>query len=253
MTPMDENLTALFLEFSRKQLLEQYWPRLEECVELLDEEQVWWRPNEASNSIGNLLLHLNGNVRQWLVVSFGRQVDQRNRPLEFSEHGPVPKSVLMEQLGATVRQACDVLARLTAADLLAAREIQGYKTRGLDVVFHVVEHFGQHFGQIAYITKIVTERGLGFYKELDKTGRIIRFREKDSAGGKGCISTGIYVIRREIFEGIKKDKVISLEKELLPALVSKRLFGYVTRGRFIDIGIPETYRVAKAYLRGFVA
>jgi hypothetical protein len=70
MTGDDENVTGLFLEFSRKKLLEHYWPRLKASVETLTEEQVWWRPNEASNSIGNLILHLNGNVGQWLVDSF---------------------------------------------------------------------------------------------------------------------------------------------------------------------------------------
>ena len=64
------NVTALFLEFSQHKLLQHYWPRLRASVETLTDEQVWWRPNEASNSIGNLLLHLNGNVRQWLVDSF---------------------------------------------------------------------------------------------------------------------------------------------------------------------------------------
>ncbi len=167
----DVDLSALFLDFSRRQLLEQYWPRLKQCVELLSEQQIWWRPNDASNSIGNLLLHLNGNVRQWLLTSFARQEDLRNRPLEFSEEGPLPKSVLMERLGATVQQACDVLARLTTEDLLAQYEIQGYKLRGLEAIYHVVEHFGQHFGQISYIAKSLTSRDLGFYKELNQTGR----------------------------------------------------------------------------------
>jgi len=75
---------SLFLEFSRNKLLEQYWPRLRGCVESLTDEQVWWRPNEASNSIGNLILHLDGNVRQWLVSSFNRLEDARDRPAEFS-------------------------------------------------------------------------------------------------------------------------------------------------------------------------
>jgi uncharacterized damage-inducible protein DinB len=167
----DLDFSALFLDFSRRQLLEQYWPRLKQCVEPLNDDQIWWRPNEASNSIGNLLLHLNGNVSQWLLTSFARQQDLRNRPLEFSEQGPLPKSVLVERLGTTIQQACDLLARLTSADLLATYEIQGYKVRGLEAIYHVVEHFGQHFGQISYIAKSVTGRDLGFYKELNKTGR----------------------------------------------------------------------------------
>jgi hypothetical protein len=68
--PQQEELAADFLEFSREELVEQYWPRLRTCIESLTDEQVWWRPNDASNRVGNLLLHLNGNVRQWLISSF---------------------------------------------------------------------------------------------------------------------------------------------------------------------------------------
>ena len=80
----ENNVHSAFLTLSHHKLLEQYWPRLRACVESLTDEQVWWRPNEASNSIGNLILHLNGNVRQWLVSSFRESADVRNRPAEFS-------------------------------------------------------------------------------------------------------------------------------------------------------------------------
>jgi len=171
MTATDPNMTALFLEFSRKKLLEQYWPRLRACVESLTDEQIWWRPNEASNSIGNLLLHLNGNVRQWLVGSFNRQEDGRNRSAEFAAEGGLSASELLERLGATMQQASVVLARLTEADLLAPYEIQGYHMHGLDAVYQVVEHFALHYGQIVYIVKTLDGQDLGFNRELSKTGR----------------------------------------------------------------------------------
>ncbi len=167
----ERNTATLFLEFSRRKLLEQYWPRLRECVESLTDEQVWHRPNGASNSVGNLILHLDGNVRQWLVVSFNRQEDTRDRPAEFNERKVIPASSLVEQLGATMQQAADVLARLTETDLLTAFEIQGYKVSGLDAVYQVVEHFGMHYGQILYITKMLRGEDLGLHKELNKTGR----------------------------------------------------------------------------------
>ena len=162
---------SLFLTFSRNKLITQYWPRLQACVESLTDDQVWWRPNEASNSIGNLMLHLNGNMRQWIVAAFNRQEDRRNRPAEFAEHGPMPRAELVTKLGATVREAEQVLARLTEADLLAEYDIQGYHVHGLDAVYQVIEHFGLHYGQIAYITKMLRDADLGFYKELGKTGR----------------------------------------------------------------------------------
>jgi uncharacterized damage-inducible protein DinB len=176
----DPALASLFLEFSRKKLLGQYWPRLRECVESLTDEQVWWRPNEASNSIGNLILHLNGNVRQWLVDSFNRSEDQRDRPAEFSQREGLSAAALLEKLAATMDQAAAVLARLTTEDLLAPYEIQGYHVTGLDAVYQVVEHFGLHYGQIAYITKGLEGKDLGFYRELARTGRA----DRTVSGGK---------------------------------------------------------------------
>jgi uncharacterized damage-inducible protein DinB len=171
MTAVDADITTLFLDFSRQKLLEQYWPRLRKCVEPLSDEQLWWRPNQASNSIGNLILHLNGNVGQWLVASFNGQEDHRNRPAEFNEQNLISASTLLGQLGATLQQASQVLARLTHADLIAPYEIQGYKVTGLDAVYQVVEHFGLHYGQILYIVKTLNGADLGLYRELNKTGR----------------------------------------------------------------------------------
>ncbi len=171
MSTTGAELTTLFIEFSRKKLLEQYWPRLRTCVEPLTTEQVWWRPNEASNSVGNLILHLNGNVGQWLVASFNKLDDRRDRPTEFNAKEAVGVSGLIEKLGATMQQAAGVLARLTESDLLASYEIQGYTVRGLDAVYQVVEHFGLHYGQILYIAKNLSGKDLGFYRELSKTGR----------------------------------------------------------------------------------
>ncbi len=166
-----ETVTTLFLEHSRSKLLDQYWPRLRECAESLTDEQIWWRPNEACNSVGNLVLHLNGNVRQWLVASFNRLEDGRDRPAEFGQREVVPKSVLLENLGATMQQVSEVLARLTEADLLMPMNIQGYEVTGLRAVYQVVEHFGLHYGQILYVTKMLRGEDLGYYKELSKTGR----------------------------------------------------------------------------------
>lgn len=172
MPSTDRDLTRLFLDFSRQKLLGQYWPRLRACIEGLADEQIWWRPNEASNSIGNLILHLNGNVRQWLVDSFNRAEDKRDRPAEFNRREGLSAAELLASLDATMNEAASVLARLTADDLLAPYEIQGYHVHGLDAVYQVVEHFGLHYGQIAYITKAFAGKDLEFYRELSETGRI---------------------------------------------------------------------------------
>jgi uncharacterized damage-inducible protein DinB len=165
------DLTPAFLAVSRAKLLDEYLPRLRAAVESLTDEQIWWRPNDASNSIGNLLLHLNGNVRQWLIASFSRQPDTRQRPAEFAERDHLPARTLLDRLAATLDEAAAILSRLTAEDLAAPMQIQGYSTTGLTAVYHVVEHFGLHYGQIVYITKMLQARDLGFYKQLDATGR----------------------------------------------------------------------------------
>lgn len=171
MTHPETELASVFLEFSRTKLLGQFWPRMKECVAPLSDEQIWWRPNEASNSIGNLLLHLDGNVRQWLVDSFNKNQDQRNRPTEFTAQSGLSALDLLGRLGATLDEAAKVLDRLTVDELLAPYEIQGYHVRGLDAVYQVVEHFGLHYGQIVYIVKSLLAKDLGFYKELNKSGR----------------------------------------------------------------------------------
>jgi hypothetical protein len=171
MTQPETELASVFLEFSRTKLLGQFWPRMKQCVAPLTTEQVWWRPNEASNSIGNLLLHLDGNVRQWLVDSFNKNQDQRDRPAEFAAQSGLSAADLLSRLGATLDEVAKVLDRLTVDELLAPYEIQGYHVRGLDAVYQVVEHFGLHYGQIVYIVKYLLGKDLGFYKELKKTGR----------------------------------------------------------------------------------
>lgn len=171
MTADEPDLSAHFLDVSRRTLLEEYWPRMRGCVESLSDDQVWWRPNEASNSIGNLLLHLNGNVRQWLVTSFTGVDDARDRPAEFAERAIVSTAALVRQLDATLQEASVVLARLTSSDLLRTLHIQGYDVSGLHAVYHVVEHFGMHYGQVLYVTKLLRAESLGFYRHLDATGR----------------------------------------------------------------------------------
>jgi Protein of unknown function (DUF1572) len=162
---------SLFLAFSRAKLGTQYWPRLRACVHSLSDDQIWWRPNPSSNAIGNIILHLNGNLRQWLVDSFNRREDHRDRPSEFSAQGNIAGAELLARLGATIHEGLAVIDRLTEAELTAPYEIQGYHVTGLDAVYQVVEHFGLHYGQIAYITKMLRDVDLGFYSDLRETGR----------------------------------------------------------------------------------
>lgn len=174
MTDAALETATLFVEFSRHKLLEQYWPRLRSCVESLNDDQVWWRPNDSSNSIGNLVLHLNGNVTQWLIAPFQHLEDTRDRPAEFSRKDGIVPTTLLADMQKTMTGAAAVFSALTKAELHAHFDIQGYHVTGLHAVYQVVEHFGLHYGQIAYITKLLRGSDLGFYRELSATGRTVR-------------------------------------------------------------------------------
>ena len=164
------SVSDLFLDYSRYRL-EQDWLRLRGCIERLTDEQVWWRPNERSNSVGNLVLHLNGNVRQWLVASFSGADDLRNRSAEFAERRGPTRAALLEQMDATLRDALAILSRLTETDLRRSLDIQGDTVSGTAAVYQVVEHLAMHYGQVLYVTKMLRDEDLGFYRHLDGTGR----------------------------------------------------------------------------------
>jgi uncharacterized damage-inducible protein DinB len=152
-----------FLAEARRHLAEDYLPKLERCLERLTDEQVWWRAGEHSNSLGNLLLHLEGNLRQWVVCGAGGREDLREREREFAERRAVPREELLAGLRAAVAEAGDVLAGLDASALLETRRVQGLDVTLLSAVFHAVEHFSMHTGQIILLTKMLTGGDLAFY------------------------------------------------------------------------------------------
>lgn len=152
-----------FIEKARSLLREDYLPKIERCLEKLTDEQVWWRAGEESNSIGNLLLHLCGNARQWIVSSIGGAPDGRVRQQEFDQRETIPRSELVSKLRETLDEVDAVLARLDDGKLLERRTIQGDDVTVLEAIFHVVEHFSMHTGQIILITKMLTGSDMKFY------------------------------------------------------------------------------------------
>lgn len=151
---MSEEIVSEFKNRARHYLLESYLPKIEKCVARLSEEDVWWRPAEASNSVGNLLLHLTGNVRQWILGGVGGKEIERARQREFDERAHIPKDELLANLSAAVREAVEIIAALDESESLERRTIQGSDVTKLAAIFHVVEHFSQHTGQIIVITKM---------------------------------------------------------------------------------------------------
>ena len=147
--------------------------RIRHCLGQLTDEQIWWRNSSEQNSIGNLILHLCGNVRQWIVAGLGGTADVRNRPAEFSERGPIPKNDLLQRLEATVRQACLVLNHQQAYDLLRTRRIQGQDLTGLKAIFDSVPHFRGHTQEIIYMTRVMCGSAYKFaWKPPDEGGRM---------------------------------------------------------------------------------
>ncbi len=154
---------AAFIEQARYFLMHEYGPRMMRCLETMSDEDIWWQPNAHCNSVGNLILHLCGNMRQWIISGIGEAPDTRRRSQEFSERGPLPKADLKERLQSTLNQADRVLATFDLSRLTEPKTIQGFATTHFKAIFHVVEHFGQHLGQVIYLTKMRKDLDLKFY------------------------------------------------------------------------------------------
>lgn len=158
---------APFLERSRYYLAYEYPTKIRLAVEALDETVIWKRTNDESNSIGNLLLHLSGNVREWIACGIGGEVCDRNRASEFAAKDGFMKSELLSQLTGSVLAADKVLARLGEADLEKEVTIQGRETTVFAAIYHVVEHFSMHTGQIIMLAKIYKPGAVKFYENAD--------------------------------------------------------------------------------------
>jgi hypothetical protein len=162
-----QSMLQLFLTTSATTLRDGYLPKIKEAVELLTEDEVWMREADEVNSIGNLILHLCGNIRQYILSGVGGLLDQRNRPMEFKAHGGLPREALMKELEKTVLEAYHVLATLEPQVLSEERMIQNKKQIVGVAIYHAVEHFAYHAGQIIYIVKARKHHRFGWYKHLD--------------------------------------------------------------------------------------
>ena len=158
-----ESVARAFLNRAIDFLTDEYLPKIERCLEQLSDEQIWWRANEQSNSIGNLVLHLCGNARQWIVCGLDSQPDARTRDAEFARRDPLDRAELLSLLRSTLGDVESVLRDLDPSTLLEKRKIQGHEVEVLEAVFHVTEHFSMHTGQIIMLTKMLTHKDLRFY------------------------------------------------------------------------------------------
>jgi len=175
----DGAIAGAFIVRASGYLLDDYLPRIERCLEKLSDEQIWWRANEESNSIGNLILHLCGNARQWIVCGVGSAPDHRNRDSEFEQRDVISRAELVTLLRSTLSDVEVTLQSVDPSTLLEHRKIQGNDVDILEAVFHVTEHFSMHTGQIIMLTKMMTSDDLRFY-EFDTGVPVQRWRSGPS-------------------------------------------------------------------------
>jgi uncharacterized damage-inducible protein DinB len=163
---MTQELIKEFLTAST-QKFEENTKKLITCLNELDETDTWKRPNKNSNSIGNLILHLCGNIRQYVISSLGHLPDVRERDKEFSAKDGYSKQELINKLKDTVDEAVNIIRNITVEELLRKRQVQGYFHSGIHTVVHVTEHYSYHTGQIIFWTKLLKNKDLGFYAGIN--------------------------------------------------------------------------------------
>lgn len=163
------DVATAFITRSRHYLAFEYPTKIERCLEVLPADAVWRRSNELSNSIGNLLLHLEGNVRQWIVSSVGGAPDHRYRSGEFAAREGGDAMELFAALRSTLADADKVIGALSGDDLASRRTIQARDVSVFDAVYHVVEHFSLHTGQIILLTKLYAPGRIQFYDDAGGT------------------------------------------------------------------------------------
>lgn len=155
----------LLIKDVKRRICDESIQRILKCLDLLSDDQIWFRSNENSNSVGNLVLHLNGNLKQWIFSGLLDDKDTRDRSLEFSQREIISKEILREKLLYLKHSLSDRLVLLKDVDLTNERTIQGIEENGVSVLIHVTEHFSYHTGQIALLTKQLLNQDLGFYNE----------------------------------------------------------------------------------------
>jgi uncharacterized damage-inducible protein DinB len=146
---------------------EENTPKIEKCFDELTEDQLWHRPNAFSNSVGNLVLHLCGNITQYILSSLGNTEDKRDRDKEFTSTSVLQKTELINKLKTTVEGAVKIMRSLNAGDLLVKHSVQGNDLTAIGIIIHVVEHYSYHTGQIIFWTKLIKGKDLGFYANVD--------------------------------------------------------------------------------------
>ena len=159
-------LDSIKSEF-RRRVVEESFTRIRKCLHMLSDEEIWNRLGGETVSIGNIVLHLNGNITQYILTGLQGNEDNRKRSAEFTEEGPVEKTMLIAMIDNLEQRILPVIEAQSEEDLLRVRDVQGFQESGLSIIVHVIEHTSYHTGQIAYMTKVMSNKDLGFYEGFD--------------------------------------------------------------------------------------
>ena len=150
----------------RRRMEEESLARLVSCLERLSLEQIWFAPNENCNSVGNLILHLEGNITQWIMSGLGNLPDHRSRPEEFVSNQDLKKEELIERITRTIHDSVTLVDSLDEADVMESRNVQVFEEDGISILIHVIEHTSYHTGQVTLLTKMMLNLDTGYYKGL---------------------------------------------------------------------------------------
>lgn len=152
MTESNQELANLFIQEATKSLREGT-EKIQHCVKQLSQEQLWWRPHESMNSIANVLIHLDGNLTQWMINGIRGAEDVRDRPAEFADRSGASSDGLLQKLEQTIEQVAKVLNEQTALTLIERRRIQGFETSVTGAIWDSLPHFRGHVQEIIYVTR----------------------------------------------------------------------------------------------------
>lgn len=162
-----EMLLSIIQSEYQRRIIEEGMARIVTCAGFLSEEEIWNRQNQNVNSIGNLILHLEGNVRQYIIAGIGNEKDNRTRDKEFDPSNQSEGQPLINKLNQTVIESYNVIQNLVLDNLTEKRKVQGFDETVMSIIIHVIEHFSYHVGQITYYTKLIKDVDTKYYEGLD--------------------------------------------------------------------------------------
>ncbi len=163
---MDKIQDLLKQQFHER-VVEESLPRIFQCLDILSHKEIWYKHNANTNSIGNLVLHLCGNVKQYIISGIGGQADTRERDIEFQDVHTYNAQDLKEKISGVLLEADAIVSKMPEELFVQKKSIQGFDHNYVSILVHVIEHLSYHVGQITFYTKYVKDVDTGYYSGLD--------------------------------------------------------------------------------------